>query len=708
VQLHHFGLPTSSCVHALCILRLTAPRSRAERDAIVERLCSKKVFEAARVEDSEEEQSGRDVPSQFVLGAWRPRTAEQHAAALEVVRTVDAFAGWLFALSTTIDAVTAESTDQGDVDDDDDFDDDDLDDDDDDDDDLESGAREAETSVWRFGPPPLVTSVTFPVDRYPSILDDFDGEDFGLAVKLAEPTVPGEDEVLVAFHQLWISAYVDPRVEHVPFRSTAITYDATHRAGLLWIDRFNPPVTRAEVVHHLLGIADAIHSVLPIVHARFAGATMEQKYNELQGEPVPLVLAGNPLVHAFQDDGEAAALAWTKRQTTWSDREVAAMFVEIGVTFDPDEPEPSAMATKMFDRALALDPEDDDAISYALQALIRSGRVDEGLARVRTRTEPGLRGLVFELVADHAPARLRDALAVLDTETFVDLGEEKVGEFLATLASSDPEALVDLLPRLPRISEMVSPIYNASHKCEDRTLAQRLLEFAMDMPEPAAGEDRSSFLFAFNNACVNAFELKDFPRARAIADRAQKYAEENPYIFHGAACAYVAVGELDKAMYQVERAIARDYEQLDRLEVDHDLGELLTWPQFVALFAARRELISKSEPVMEIDSDVFASEVLGAARPVLVDFSASWCGPCQMQTPILDKLAQTSGGRFRIVKVDIDECNDLAERYDATSVPTLVVFASGEEVVRTAGLTQRAELEALLSQAGVVWDTARR
>ncbi|MBX7079536.1 MAG: thioredoxin [Nannocystaceae bacterium] len=152
-------------------------------------------------------------------------------------------------------------------------------------------------------------------------------------------------------------------------------------------------------------------------------------------------------------------------------------------------------------------------------------------------------------------------------------------------------------------------------------------------------------------------------------------------------------------MYQVERAVARDYDHLDKLEQDSDLGELLRWPRFVELFANHRAKLAAAEPVRETDSAGFAQTVLGSDRPVLVDFTASWCGPCKRQAPILDKLARSADGRFRIVKVDIDACPDLASRYDATSVPTLVVFHHGREITRTVGLSQPAELLQLLAEA---------
>jgi thioredoxin 1 len=680
VQLHHFDSPSSECAHALCVVRLTAPLAGPARRAIVGRLVAASAF--AAVEAAEDEEVD-DAPSAFLVGAWVPRTAAEHEAAVAALRTVEGEAAWLFAVETTIDAEAASE---------------------DEDEEDEDEDEEDESSHWRFGPPPSATEVPFPVERYPEIVDEYDWEDFGIALKLAAPAIPGEAEVLEGFHRLWVMAYVDPRAEEVPFRNTSVTFDEAHRSALVWIDRFCPPATVTQLVQHLLWIADRIHTVVPVVHARFGGATMEQKYHHMmEGSPAPFVLAGNPLVRTFHEGGEAAAATWAETQTTWSPKELAAMYVELGTEFDPDEPEPSANATRMFDRALALDPANDDAGSYAMQAFVRSGRVDEALARARASSEPSMRGFTFALIAEHAPARLSDALPLLDATTLDGIAEEKVGEILATLATAHVEALSEVLPHVPRTAGMVAHLYNASHKCEDPAMRMRMLEIVMDLPAPEldSGPHRVAFTFAFNNACVYAHGMKDFARAREIADRAQQYAEENPYIFHGAACAYVAVGELDKAMYQVERAVARDYDHLDQLEKDTDLGELLHWPRFEELFAARREKLAKSEPVIEIGSDAFAASVLEADRPVLVDFSATWCGPCKRQAPILDKMARGSEGRFRIVKVDIDASPDLAERYDAQSVPTLVVFAKGAEVARTVGLSQADELVGLLAKADV-------
>jgi thioredoxin 1 len=99
---------------------------------------------------------------------------------------------------------------------------------------------------------------------------------------------------------------------------------------------------------------------------------------------------------------------------------------------------------------------------------------------------------------------------------------------------------------------------------------------------------------------------------------------------------------------------------------------------------------------MKTNTNAFDKDVMQSAMPVLVDFYATWCGPCKMLGPVLEALAQQYQGRATIVKVDIDESPELAERFGITAVPTLMVFKGGQRVQQTQGYQSQRNLAAML------------
>lgn len=98
----------------------------------------------------------------------------------------------------------------------------------------------------------------------------------------------------------------------------------------------------------------------------------------------------------------------------------------------------------------------------------------------------------------------------------------------------------------------------------------------------------------------------------------------------------------------------------------------------------------------QLKTDEFDTKVLKSDKPVLVDFFASWCGPCQMMSPIIDELTAEMKEKADIYKVDVEAEGSLANRYQIMSMPTFLVFKKGEIAKQFNGVTQKEELKAAL------------
>lgn len=103
--------------------------------------------------------------------------------------------------------------------------------------------------------------------------------------------------------------------------------------------------------------------------------------------------------------------------------------------------------------------------------------------------------------------------------------------------------------------------------------------------------------------------------------------------------------------------------------------------------------------IVAVTEETFESEVLQAEVPVLVDFSADWCGPCRMLHPTLEKIAEKYAGRAKVVQVDVDEAGSLAASYGVRGIPALFVFKGGQVVDQTVGLQPESNLTAMLDRA---------
>lgn len=108
-----------------------------------------------------------------------------------------------------------------------------------------------------------------------------------------------------------------------------------------------------------------------------------------------------------------------------------------------------------------------------------------------------------------------------------------------------------------------------------------------------------------------------------------------------------------------------------------------------------------AEP-LHLTDDNFQTEVLEASEPVLVDFWATWCGPCRLIAPIIDELAEEYAGTVRVGKVDVDNNQKVAMQYGIRSIPSLLIFKDGKVVDTIVGAVQKGQIvDRLKKHAGV-------
>ena len=101
--------------------------------------------------------------------------------------------------------------------------------------------------------------------------------------------------------------------------------------------------------------------------------------------------------------------------------------------------------------------------------------------------------------------------------------------------------------------------------------------------------------------------------------------------------------------------------------------------------------------MINLTSENFEEEVLKSEKPVLVDFWATWCGPCKMIAPIVEEIAKEHEEDLKVGKVNVDEAADLAIKYDVVSIPTLVLFRNGKVTATIVGYREKEELESFIN-----------
>jgi thioredoxin 1 len=103
--------------------------------------------------------------------------------------------------------------------------------------------------------------------------------------------------------------------------------------------------------------------------------------------------------------------------------------------------------------------------------------------------------------------------------------------------------------------------------------------------------------------------------------------------------------------------------------------------------------------MQDVTDKSFEDDVLKSEQPVLVDFWAEWCGPCKMLAPTVEQVAQQYEGRAKIVKMNVDENNQVPPRYGIKGIPTLILFKDGSEADRVVGATSKDNISRMIDRA---------
>ncbi|MBX9724444.1 MAG: thioredoxin [Candidatus Obscuribacterales bacterium] len=122
-------------------------------------------------------------------------------------------------------------------------------------------------------------------------------------------------------------------------------------------------------------------------------------------------------------------------------------------------------------------------------------------------------------------------------------------------------------------------------------------------------------------------------------------------------------------------------------------------PKSLTSTANANHSVENNANVKHLSDATFRSEVLDAKQPVLVDFYASWCGPCKMMAPAIENLSKTYGNKISVYKVDVDENPNLSNTYQIQSIPAIKLFKNGKVIQEKNGFTPEAELKSMVDKA---------
>ncbi|MCX5745287.1 MAG: suppressor of fused domain protein [Proteobacteria bacterium] len=354
------------------------------------------------------------------------------------------------------------------------------------------------------------------------------------------------------------------------------------------------------VVHVTAELAREIEAALLVPHV---GVVRFATWSRLEIEVTPTYLrddAGEVIgVRGFADPAAATAAIEAQRRQEAADADVEAdaaaeadvdVDVDAGAALEPPSQVVAALA--MTARALRLAPHDADTQYAHAMLMIDAERAGTGGAVVDLlpRFTSGVRIAVAVRLGALAHRRFGDAVdaVVGAVDPAADVASELYAQLGAAILRHVPTKMAGLIGRLPDDIELLCDLASQAIEVEQRAHALALYDRVLALPMPLAGDvdERAIYLMALHDACLQAYAARAFDVAVRLADRAQPVAHENPYLYHAAACAYAAVGELTRALDQIKLAIAHDYEHVERIERDLELGALSGSSELAAVFAA--------------------------------------------------------------------------------------------------------------------------
>ena len=103
-----------------------------------------------------------------------------------------------------------------------------------------------------------------------------------------------------------------------------------------------------------------------------------------------------------------------------------------------------------------------------------------------------------------------------------------------------------------------------------------------------------------------------------------------------------------------------------------------------------------SDRIIHVSGTDFEEQVLKSEQPVMVDYWADWCGPCKMIAPILDEIADEYDGKLKVAKLNVDENQEIAQKYSVRGIPTLMIFKSGDVAATKVGAVSKSQLSAFI------------